>query len=111
MKKLLALCMLMLPVLNCQPTIMSQPPRTGEEPMRVGSQSMSTIGFDDNVDWACRQTDYTDNLVWIECKFENRSFHTKRECIRVIISAASGKEVERSRVVCTNMMKPGETYE
>ena len=90
---------------------MSQPPSVGEEPMKGGSQSMSTIGFHNNVDWSCHQADYTDNLVWIECKFENRSTRPQRQCIQVVISNSSGKEVDRSRVVCSNTMNPGEVYE
>lgn len=109
MKKLLAL-FAMLPALNCGSTV-TQNPSVGEEPLKGVPPSMYTIGFHDNIDWACRQEDYTNNLVWISCKFENRSLRPQRECIRVIISDASGKEVERSRVVCSNLMQSGEVYE
>lgn len=110
MKKLLVFGLLSV-LAACQPQ-MVQKPLQGEEPMKGGAPQMSAIGFHDSVDWNCHQADYNENLVWIECTFQNTSWTlAQRECISVIISDVDGKEVDHSRVVCTNLMKPGEAYE
>lgn len=110
MKKLLAMLAL-LPTLNCQPTISTPDASVGELPMRGGPPQMMSADSYESVAWVCRQADYNENLVWIECKFENHYTAVKRECIRVIISDTSGQEVDHTRIICSGYMQPGASYE
>jgi hypothetical protein len=63
------------------------------------------------VAWQCHQADHNPDLIWIECQFQNTSQQPAEACIRVLLSDEKGKEVDRSRVVCSNMMPAGAQYE
>lgn len=86
------------------------PPRAyAEMPPLVSTQTAT--GHSAFVSWQCHQEDHNPDLIWIECQFHNTSQQPAEACIRVILSDAKGKEVDRSRVVCSNMMQPLAQYE
>ena len=90
----------------------ASPPTAAEMPPTLGPASMDAIGFHDSVDWHCHQEDQNENLIWIECKFDNTSSNTANEaCIKIILTDLNGNEVDRSRLVCSGPMQPGTSAE
>ena len=88
------------------------PPTAAEMPPTLGPSSMISIGFHDNVDWQCHQEDQNENLIWIECKFDNTSStQTNEACIKIILIDLNGIEVDRSRLVCSGPLQPGASSE
>jgi hypothetical protein len=112
-KNLLFLLPLLLGCSSCGQAAMELPPAPpstfAEMPML--SSSTTATGHSALVAWQCHQADHNPDLIWIECQFQNTSQQPAEACIRVLLSDTKGKEVDRSRVVCSNMMPVGAQYE
>src|ERR1700678_4340481 len=111
-KNLLFLLPLLLGCSSCGQAAMELPPAPArsyaEMPMLTSPQIAN--GHSALVAWQCQQTDHNPDLIWIECQFQNTSQQPAEACIRVLLSDTKGKEVDRSRVVCSNMMPAGAQY-
>src|ERR1700722_20183548 len=87
------------------------PAMPGEEPMKPSKTVASSGSNERGIAWQCRQEDFNDNLIWIECQFQNTSNAPGRACLQAILSDDQQNEVSRSHVICSGMMAPGGTYE
>ena len=98
--------LLLLICLSCSPNLI-QPSSS----ISTKSTNLFTSGHDKNIMYQCHQEDVNSNLIWIECQFINTSSETHEACIRVLVLDDNHKQLEQSRIVCSNVMKSGETYE
>lgn len=73
---------------------------------------LPSTGLIDGFSWRCSEMEVNEKLVWIECKFFNKSLVTQRNCIQVGYSLNDHyEEVVHSRKICSATLDPNETFE
>ena len=72
----------------------------------------TSIGFVDNMEWSCEETDVNDALVWVRCEFHNGNPPSPEVCIQVTFNDnMTRQEVIESRRMCSGPLWAGGSYE
>lgn len=99
MKKLFALAILF--SVGCG--MMPEPTRTPKFVQPIAGATVA-VGSGDSIEWNCAQSEATDRLMGLECKFHNKSETNgeKEICLRIsYFTGVSQELVAKSRLACS----------
>lgn len=70
-----------------------------------------STGLVDGFAWRCQESTISDKVVIIECRFDNKSLVSQRQCIQIGYDVNDTHDgVVRSRKVCSAYLEPGDSF-